>query len=677
MYSPSFWFDVRVYLAVAAGLLLVIAFYNPYAWLLGIVLLYALYKYGQDRYAERQKEMSEYLKCMAGQVEKAANDALQNLPLAIVIINAKGEVHWRNSVITAWLQDLVDPGQSFLKFFPDLDPEKTLAKLWGTPADGQFDLKRGGATYHVVHKMIFLDELGGAGNENTNGDNRLMILYITDITDFESLRLECQNSKPVVAYIQIDNYDDVLKGLTESQRAGILGEVNEYLAEWINELDGFIKKLSEDTYVAVLNNQALDKLISAGRFEILEKVRSIQGGNKIPVTLSMGIAAGAGAINSLSQAAQAGLDLALGRGGDQAAVDINNKFQFFGGKAKAVEKNTRVRARIVAQTLHELIGQADNAIVMGHVEEDFDSLGAAMGVAKMVRHLGKDVRIVISKAGAAADKLSELMVDYESYLSTFISPEKALSLANSRTLLFIVDIHRPELVAAPAILSKCERRVVIDHHRRAETFIDHPLLVYLEPSASSTSELVTELLPYFSDTLALSQIESSALYAGIVLDTKNFTVQTGVRTFEAASYLRRAGADPALSRQLFRMDMETFKYRAAIISNAEVPLPGIAVSVCPIIFKEEVKILVAQAADLLLSIDGIKASFVLYRNEEEVGVSARSNGDVNVQLVMEKFGGGGHQSAAAAKIKNQSLTEVRSVIVDTVADLLKESAEKS
>lgn len=658
--GPSFWFDTRIYLAVAAILLAVISFYNHYIAIIGAVLLYALYLYGRERHLARQRALAEYLSSLSGNIDEASYHALQNLPLAIAIVDAGGLLHWRNSVLANWLHD-IEPGQSLTEVWPALN----LAEIWGKA--GVLPLKAGDRYYHITHKP-----LSTAAQDGGMAGQDLMLLYITDVTGTELVRQRSLGAMPVLALIQIDNYDDVLKGLTESQRTAILGEVSSHLADWAASLDGFIKKFSEDTYIAIFNRRALDKLL-ADKFDILDKIRAIRGVSRLPVTLSMGVAADEPTVAALGQRAQAGLDLALGRGGDQAAVYVEGKVQFYGGKAKAVEKNTRVKARVVAQAIRDIMGDADLVLVMGHAGEDFDSLGAAMGVAKMARHAGKEVHIVVSEPGAAVAKLQELLPDYKEYEALLLTADAAAELIAARTVLFVVDTHRPELTAAPDLLAKVDRVVVIDHHRRAETFIESPLLVYLEPSASSTSELVTELLQYYDDGLDLTRLEASALYAGIIVDTKNFVVQTGVRTFEAASYLRRAGADPALVRRLFCVDLASLRLRASIINSAEMLPGGVVIATCPAQGKTA-QVSAAQAADMLLNIEGVRVCFILFWLEEGgVGVSARSQGDINVQVIMEKLGGGGHQTAAGAQIKDLTIAEVKQRLTEIVSQYLEES----
>ncbi|MBP2661042.1 MAG: diguanylate cyclase and phosphoesterase [Firmicutes bacterium] len=478
----------------------------------------------------------------------------------------------------------------------------------------------------------------------------------------------------ILAYIQIDNYDDVLQGLSEGQRTSVVAEVNKLLAEWVAENEAVLKKYADDMYLAVFNRQNLNKCLQE-KFDILDRVRAIHIGNKIPVTLSMGVAADENSVAILGERAQAGLDLALGRGGDQVAVHVGGKLQFYGGKAKAVEKNTRVKARIVAQALREIIDDADMVLVMGHTNEDFDSLGAAIGVGIMARHLGKEFHIVVSQPGVSLSKLQEILADYEEYQDLFITSAQAMPLITPQTLLFVVDVHHPELSAAPELLSKVDRVVVIDHHRRSEKFIANPLLVYLEPSASSTCELVTELLMYFDDYLEFNKMDATALYAGIVVDTKQFSVQSGVRTFDAAAYLRRSGADPALVRQMFRLDFETVKSRAEILNQAIMLPGGVVVAGCPDNIKNA-QIVAAQVADMLLGVEGVQISFVLFFLEDGgIGVSARSNGAFNVQVIMEELGGGGHQTVAGAQVKKGTMEEVKRQVIELSAKYIEESAE--
>lgn len=653
--GPSFWFDTRLYLTVAAALLAVIVFYNPYVAVLGAILLGVLYLYGRERYLQQQRALNNYLFTMTHNIEQGSAYALSNLPLAMLIVDSKGILYWYNEMLNELLAVEAEVGHSVLEICPSLP----LEKMWG---------KSGREVFFASDKYF---QVNYKPLDYASDNKELMILYISDVSASERAKVQCENSMPVLTYIQIDNYDDVLQGLTENQRTSVLAEVNKLLSAWVTENDAVLKKFADDMYMAVFNKSGLEKCLQE-KFDILDRVRAIHAGNKIPVTLSMGVAADENAITALGERAQAGLDLALGRGGDQVAVHIDGKLHFHGGKAKAVEKNTRVKARIVAQALKEIIGDAELVLVMGHSNEDFDSLGASLGVAKMAKHLGKDIRIVVSHPGVSINKLKELISDYEEYQDIFITPAEALSMVVQHTLLFVVDVHHPDITAAPDLLKQVERVVVIDHHRRSETFITNPLLVYLEPSASSASELVTELLMYFDDNIILSRLEATILYAGIVVDTKNFAVQSGVRTFDAAAYLRRSGADPALVRKLFRLDFETVKSRAEIINKAEMLPGGIVIAECPKNTKSA-QIVAAQVADMLLGVEGVSVSFVLFNIDDGTGISARSQGSVNVQVIMEQLGGGGHQTVAGAQLKKVAIEEAKSKVIELSTKYIEES----
>ena len=448
--------------------------------------------------------------------------------------------------------------------------------------------------------------------------------------------------------------------------------VNQQLDNWMKSLGGFMRRVSDDLYVVILERTALDKAIAA-RFDILDKVRQLHSANRLPVTLSMGVAvADCQSMADLGTQAQAGLDLALGRGGDQVAVQIGGKTQFFGGRAKAVEKHTRVKARVVAHAIREIMDGADAVFVMGHHNEDFDCFGASMGVAKMARQLGKPVKIVLSDMNEGIGKFSDILKDNEEYQDIIVRASDLVNMTALNPVLVVVDTHIPHLVAASALLERIHRVIVIDHHRRSEHFIKNPLLVYIEPASSSSSELVTELLMYFSDNLVLSRVEATALYSGLVVDTKNFAVQTGVRTFDAAAYLRRSGADPVMVRHLFRTDYETTVALAKAEARSEFYQGGLIVSTCPELISNG-QVIAAQVADSLLRIENVRMSIVVFQlTEDTVGISARSTGELNVQVIMEAFGGGGHQNVAGAQIKGGNVEDIKQKAIEIAKKYIEE-----
>ena len=409
-------------------------------------------------------------------------------------------------------------------------------------------------------------------------------------------------------------------------------------------------------------------------FRVLERIRKLPSPRQVPATISIGIGENTGSVKDVSERARAALDIALGRGGDQVCIMDGESTRFFGGNTAGVEKNTRVRARVVSQAIHELMNDSDKILVMGHQREDYDALGGAIGVVSIARTLGKEVRLVLSKETSAIDKMVHVLVEDEFWKTHILTPAEAKLWADANTLAIVCDTHRTPMVAAPEALEVSERRIVIDHHRRAADFVENPLLTYLEPAASSTSELVTELVQYAGVPVKLSKAEATGIYAGIVLDTKNFYQQTGARTFEAAAFLRRAGADIEKVKQLFIETFDSIQLRAKIVFEAS-RTEGIAISVAPEGLKDMMA-LAAQSADMLISNEDIEAAFVLYPlNDGGIGVSARSKGKVNVQVVMESLGGGGHRTVAGAQLQGMTIEEAKAAILDKALEAL-HSAEK-
>jgi c-di-AMP phosphodiesterase-like protein len=478
----------------------------------------------------------------------------------------------------------------------------------------------------------------------------------------------------VVAYVQFDNYDDAMKGLNENERASLIVDVTKAIGGWVEEVHGYFQKYTEDMFVVGMSRKGLTDTISK-KFQVLDRVREIKSGNRISPTISIGVAADGRNLAELSQKAQAALDLALGRGGDQAVVQLGDDMSFYGARGSVQAKNTRVRARIVAQAIHELMVSADQVFIMGHANEDYDALGAAIGVAKMALTLNKSCCIVTSGQGPSLKKLETVSKDQsDRYLSLFVNEEEALKRITPGSILVLVDHHRAMLSAAPKVLQAIRRRIIIDHHRRAEDAITDVMLQYMEPSTSSTCEMVTEILQYFENKLQFSEVEATALYAGILVDTKNFAVQTGERTFEAAAFLRRNGADPHMVSLLFKDDEHTVLTRARIITEMKQPLPGLAVAVHQCSCQDkDTPVIVAQAADELLTMDDIRASVVFSQNENGVSISARSDGSVNVQVMMEELGGGGHQTVAGVQVKGVTAEELMPKVLELAKEQMKES----
>ena len=653
----SAWIDLSIHLLIMLLLIGVLSYYNVYIAAIAAVVWLALVSFARERCTDRTRRFERYCRNVVRNINEMLNYAVDELPQAIMIVNEDGRIQWCNDRMEAFFG--MKPEQD--TDVKDLLPGIIVAPVWGQ--EGEYVFANADKYFRVYYHPV----------QMAPRQEQLMTLYIQDVTDHEELKNTYQQSRTVLVYIQIDNYDEVMQGQTEAERTSLLLAVNQALDKWMKNLGGYMRRVSEDLYVVILTRAGLDQALNE-KFDVLDKARQLQNTNRLPVTLSMGIAVAENqTMAELGAQAQAGLDLALGRGGDQVAVQMNGKTQFFGGRAKAVEKHTRVKARVVAHALRELIEGADEIYIMGHHNEDFDCFGAAMGVAKMARQLEKDFHIVLSDMNEGIGKFHDLIKDKEEYEGVFVHAEDIKNSTALNPLLIVVDTHIPHLAADPTLFERVHQVVVIDHHRRSENFIKNPILVYIEPGASSTCELITELLMYFGDDIRLGRLDATALYSGIVVDTKNFAVQTGVRTFDAAAFLRRSGADPVMVRHLFRSDYETTVALAKTKARAELFPGGLIVSTIPEQIPN-VQVIAAQAADGLLRIENVRMSILVFQlTENTVGLSARSTGELNVQVIMEAMGGGGHQNVAGAQVKDTSLAEVKAKVIEISKNYIEEN----
>lgn len=479
--------------------------------------------------------------------------------------------------------------------------------------------------------------------------------------------------KLALAILQIDNMEDALQTMEKADKLLLNAEIGKLLEEWVGSLKGFWLQYDEEKYLLILDNNALRE-IESKKLNLLDKARSLDIGNTIPLTISLGVGIGAENIAQLGEYAQSALNVALGRGGDQVVIKEGSKLRFYGGKTKTPEKRTKIRARVIAHALSDLIAESNRVFIMGHKNFDWDCLGSSLGLARIVHAQGKEVYILTEKDDKVLVKMQKSFSSFQGYEDIFISSEQAKKLLTEQSLLLVVDSHKPILLVDEELLFLTKKTVVIDHHRQAGELLFEPVLVYLEPSASSASELVTEIIEYL-DNVHLEPLEASILLAGITVDTKNFTLQTGARTFEAASFLRRWGADPLLVKGLFRESLVSFVSQAEVVKNVKILYNSIALGVyshC----SEKAQLIAARAADILLNIEGIEASFVLCPDSEGVVVSARSLGEINVQVILEKLGGGGHQMVAAAQIPGLSLAEGRKKIKQVIEDYWREERKE-
>ena len=654
----SAWIDLTIHLIVMLALALVTFCYNTYVGMAALVLWAALAAFAWERCHDRERRFERYCMGIIRNVNEVMNYAVDRLPQAILVVSKDGHLEWCKRQLGDYLgTPPPEQGTAVADFWQEL----VIEPLWGM--EGEYRFTHEGRTYRVYHRPL----------PTPAQHDPLMAFYVEDETEQANLEMRFHASRTALLYIQIDNFDEIMQGQTEAERSLLLLAVRERLDAWMEGLGGFMRSVSDGEFVALLDRAALDHAI-AEKFDILDQVRKLTNTKGLPVTLSIGLSLATDqSLKALGEEAEAKLDLALGRGGDQVALDIGGKTQFFGGKAKAVEKHTRVKARVVAHALRDIMEGADEVYIMGHHNEDYDCFGAAMGTLCMARALGKKAHIVLSDMNEGIDRFEDVLRKDESYADVFVRAGDIASVASAAALLVVVDAHIPHILADPSLLERIPKVVVIDHHRRSEHFVKNPLLVYIETASSSASELVTELLMYFGENIRPTKFEATALYSGIVVDTKNFNVNTGIRTFDAAAYLRRAGADPVLVRSLFQSDYETTVALARAKATAEFFPGGLIVGSIP----EQIQngqIIASQAADGMLRVDGVRMSiYVFQMTADTVGISARASGDMNVQVIMEQFGGGGHANVAGAQVKNVPLREVRAAVIEQARKYIEES----
>lgn len=484
------------------------------------------------------------------------------------------------------------------------------------------------------------------------------------------LKQSIEEQKTVVGLLFLDNYEEVVDSLDESRLPLLTAMIDRKLNALAVSVGGIIKKFEKDRYIFLLSRGKLEEL-KEKKFEILNEIKEISVGDHIPVTISIGIGIGDESLELAHKNARAAMDLALGRGGDQVLIKTGEKYLFYGGKSGEVGHNARIRARVKADALWELIGGASDVLVMGHKQADFDSLGAAMGICPIARTMGKPCHIVLNTVSAGIDSLYNKIIQTEGYEKLFVTGEEASSLLTDKTLLIITDTHRYSMTEHPPLIERAKKVVLFDHHRKSTDFIDNAVLIYHEPYASSTCELITEMIQYFGEKIKLKPIEADALLAGITVDTKNFSMKTGAITFEAAAFLRRNGGDSIRVRKLFQNDILSYKIRATIVKNAEIFQDKFAISVCEE-EGEDALLVTAQAADELLNIKGVIASFVCCPKGDTIYISARSFGEINVQLIMEKLGGGGHLSVSGAQVHSTSIEEVTTQLKNAIEQYIEE-----
>ena len=653
----------KIYLAIIFILLVIICILNPVFIAPSIILFIVTISYTYFANNKRKSEISQHLQDLTLNVNAAAKNSLIHSPFPLIILETDGNIIWRSTKYVSEFAN-IDMG-----YYMEEILEKINQKIEDSKNEKEKNIEEhidiGNNSYKVIGEFI----KSGRKDRKKQTDKYMMILYFIDETEEIKLRNEYQNSKNCIGIIMIDNYEETMLLIDAEERTQVSAEIEKAIYEWANKVDGILVKADRDRYVYIFDYQYLEA-IKEDKFSILDTIKEIN--SKAQITLSIAISNDGETNKEKYKTAGAAMDVILGRGGDQAAIRENEKYQFFGGRTTEFEKRTKVKARIVAHALEELISETDQIMIMGHTNPDIDAIGSALGIYRLAKSLDKQVNIVATTEGMALKELLNSLNEDEQYEGVIINKEVAENQITPETLLIIVDTHKTSYVEAPELLEKTNKIAIIDHHRRSPDFIQNSILTFHEVYASSAAELVTEVLQYAEINPKLTTLEAEALYAGIMMDTKNFTFKTGVRTFEAAAYLRRYGIDIIKVKKWFQSDLDTYKKITDIITRAEVIKEFIGISTYESDDKDA-GIVCAKAADEMLTIGNITTSFVIANVGEKVNISGRSVGEINVQLILEKLGGGGHSTLAGAQVEGKTIEEVKQELIQKIDEYFEET----
>lgn len=649
MRNKRFW-NIKIHIMILLALCLILSLLlwqgnKVVFWMaLPVVLVFGLLTILRLRKLRRQ--IGELLTVQAQRLKSGDREALEQFPIPAIALSGRREILWYNGLFRDEVLGQHDlAGDNFDCI--------TTTKLDDFCRPEGVQLTYTGKIYRV------------SGMHTKDGETGIYTLYFTDITQLARDASLYHMTRPAVMLVMMDNYSDIVQQARESEKSRIIGAIDSTLEDFIGRMTtSFIKRYDGDKFLMVVEERHLEKIIE-GRFSILDEIRKIETNSGVSVTLSIGVGRGEETLAQSELSASQALDMALGRGGDQAAVKTRTQYEFYGGVSKGVEKRTKVKSRIVANALSELIETADHVLVMGHKFGDLDCIGASVGMATAIRSIGKQAEVVVDRDKNLAKILIE-MVTKDGNNNLFVDPEEARFSITPETLLIICDTHTPNLVESLEVYERCKTVVVIDHHRKMVNHIDNAVIFYHEPYASSASEMVTELIQYMGDNCRISSVVAQALLSGIMLDTRNFVLKTGVRTFEAAAYLRRIGADTIVVRKLFASTLDSYQRKTRIVNAAQI-YKSCAVAESDF-SSDDMRIVAPQAADELLGIDGVDGSFVLYEAGGCINISARSMGAINVQLIMEKLGGGGHHTMAGAQIRNVEMEKAKQMLFESIDD---------
>ena len=610
----------------------------------------AFFLLGRRRSKATQQSLRQYIQRFYGGMDSARSSNMLFTPLPMMVFDlATEDILWSSESFLQLTEQREGIFDAHLEtVFPNISFHWLL--------EGKTEAPETVVWNHRTYRVF-----GGVSHPE-GGRSALATTYWMDVTDTEEMRRTLELTRPVVAILMVDNYEDLMKATPEGKRSAVRAMLEEKLSQWSAGSEGMMLRYDRDRYLFVFEEKSFSDF-AAKRFDVLDAVREVVAGEGVAATLSIGVGRDADSFEALFKNASVALEMALSRGGDQAVVKDKLNFEFYGGRSKATEKRTKVKSRVMANALAELIDEAKQVYVMGHSYADMDALGAAAGVCAIVRKRGKKCRIVIDTENNAAQPMLRRLQALPEYQGAFLSGDDAFLRVQPETLLVVVDTNRPGSVESEPLLDACNRVAVIDHHRRGSSYIDKMALNYHEPYASSASELVTELLQYLIEPGDLLKAESEALLAGIVLDTKNFTNRTGGRTFEAAAYLRRAGADTADVQRMFQSDLQSMISRYDIIRRAELYHGDIAIAALD---QECDRVIAAKAADEMLTLQGVRASFVLYRKDDGIYISARSLGEINVQVLVETLGGGGNSTTAGGQCSGMTVAEAKATLLRAI-----------
>lgn len=655
----------KIYLIIILLLLIAICVQNPRWIISSIIIMLLIVGYSYIANNKRKNEISETLQDLVLNVDSAAKSTLINSPFSLIILETDGNIIWRSSKFVSEFEKM-----NINTYIDDLTLDfkneiKTRQKDNQTNKMLQKEILVDGKIYNIIGKYA-----NTRSKDKKSQKEYMLMLYFIDITENKQLKQKVKDSKSCCGIIMIDNYEENMQLLESSEKPQITAEIDKVVYDWANQTNGILIKSDRDRYVYIFEQRYLEEM-KDDKFSLLDKIKEIDTREKVQFTLSMAVSNEGDTNKDKYKSAQAAMDVVLGRGGDQAVIRENEIYRFFGGRAQEVEKRTKVKARVVAHALENLIKESDKVMIMGHTNPDIDAMGSSIGIYRLAKTLGKSAYIINNSIGAAVEVFkNELLKDPE-YEDVLISKEVAFENMEEDTLLVLVDTHKKNYVEAPELLDKTKKIVIIDHHRRSADYIEDATITFQEVYASSAAELVTELLQYTETKVELKTIEAESLYAGIMMDTKNFTFKTGVRTFEAAAYLRRCGVDIIRVKKWFQSDLHDFNKIADIVKSAEIVNTTIAIAIYPE-KEKDASIVCAKAADELLTISDITASFVLGYMEEKICISGRSIGDINVQVILEKLGGGGHITLAGAQVEGMTMEEVKQELINKINEYFSE-----